>query len=133
VNHRLRLTCSPGAGAPNASPRKRKGSQPSTPKTGLQEPDDPASETQERKPKGKRLEPWDIEIGKTVTEERITVIETDTHIQLGGGPDIAKQDLADILGCGRDEKCWSVALSGKPWPFKLHLCNHSKDDGVWRD
>ena len=77
----------------------------------------------------KQTDPWDVEIGLSVTHERVVIIETSTHIQLGNGPDVSKQDLAEIVGCGPNDKCWAVALSAKPWPFKLHLCNHKDDEG----
>ena len=55
------------------------------------------------------------------------MVETETHIQIGIGPNVAKQDLADLLGCSPADKFWAVALSSKPWPLKLHLCNHKEE------
>ena len=80
-------------------------------------------------PKRQKTAPWDVEIGSTVTDGRCTIIETETHIKVGAGPNVAKQDLADIIGCGPSDKCWAVALSGKPWPLKLMLCNHKDEPG----
>ena len=57
------------------------------------------------------------------------MVETGTHVQIGSGPNVAKQDLADLLGCGPADKCWAMALSSKPWPLKLHLCNHKDEPG----
>ena len=70
-----------------------------------------------------------MEIGLTLTEEKVVILETATHIQIGRGANIAKQDLVDRLGCGPGDKCWSVTLSSKPWPWKLQLCIHKDDPG----
>ena len=71
----------------------------------------------------------DVEIGLNVTEGKLTILETPAHIKVGGGPEIAKQELADLIGCEPADKCWSVALSRKPRPFKLHLCSHKDEPG----
>ena len=68
-----------------------------------------------------------MEIGLTVAEDRVKIVETDTHIQVGLGPNVVKQDLADLIGCAPGDKCWATALSSKPWPMKLQLCNHRDD------
>jgi hypothetical protein len=74
------------------------------------------------------LQPSDVEIGKLLTESppRIKIVETDTDITIGRTT-YQKQDLADAADCGPGDKCWAVGLSNKPWPLKLHLCNHSDE------
>jgi hypothetical protein len=74
------------------------------------------------------LQPSDVEIGKLLKEDpvRIRIRETENDITIGKVT-YQKQDLADAANCGPYDKCWAVGLSNKPWPLKLHLCNHSEE------
>ena len=100
---------------------------------------EPGEEQQRVNEKGKKwLEPHEVDIGRLLRQrttrqgqiiEPVKVLETEHTIQIGNGPVVQKQDLADICSCGRDDKCWATALCTKPWPLKLHLCNHAGEPG----
>ena len=84
--------------------------------------------------KRKLAEPWEIDIGRLTKPwkdrdgveqpPKIVIHEIATTIQAGKGPVVQKQDLADIMGCGVDDRCWAVVLSIMTWSLKLQLCNH---------
>jgi hypothetical protein len=42
---------------------------------------------------------------------------------------LEKKALASACDCGVDDKCWAVAMSKKPWPLKLELCNKKGQPG----
>ena len=77
---------------------------------------------------GSRVHASEVDIGKLLKEDvvRLKIVETPHAITIG---DITyqKQDLADACQCGVADKCWAVAMSSKPWPLKLHACNHHSE------
>ena len=74
--------------------------------------------------KGKRehkptIRPEDIEIGCSAHKLKTTF--TDTHV-LFGKSTVSKAALANICGCGPNDRCWAVGLSAMRWPICLQLC-----------
>lgn len=77
---------------------------------------------------GRRRHASEVEIGLLLKEDppRLTVVET-KHTLTINGTAYNKQDLADACSCKPEDKCWAVAMSSKPWPLKLHACNHHSE------
>ena len=77
---------------------------------------------------GRRRHASEVEIGLLLKEDppRLSVVET-KHTLTINGTAYNKQDLADACSCKPEDKCWAVAMSSKPWPLKLHACNHHSE------
>jgi hypothetical protein len=60
--------------------------------------------------------------------DRAHIIETEDSIS-AGRLKVKKADLAKLIGCKPEDKCWAVAMSRKPWPKKLTCCNHAGEAG----
>jgi hypothetical protein len=73
-----------------------------------------------------KQEPWEVVIGDAA--DRAHISETATEIS-AGRVTLKKADLAALIGCGVNDKCWAVAMSRKPWPKKLTCCNHKGKKG----
>ena len=78
---------------------------------------------------GRRRHAGEVEIDKLPKVEpvRLKIVEAQRSITIGRTTSIysyQKQGLADACNCQAADKCWAVAMSSKPWPLKLHACNH---------
>jgi hypothetical protein len=71
-------------------------------------------------------DPEDIEIGSMASS--LTLIDTATELGVNGVV-MEKAKMAQICGCGPDDKCWALAFSTKPWPNKLEYCPYATQPG----
>jgi hypothetical protein len=60
--------------------------------------------------------------------DRAHVSETGSEITVGRLT-VKKSELAALLSCKAEDRCWAVAMSRKPWPKKLTCCNHQGEKG----
>ena len=65
------------------------------------------------------IRPEDIDIG--CSAHKLKTNFTDTYVQFGRSS-VSKAALANICGCGPNDKCWAVALSAMRCPICLKLC-----------
>ena len=77
---------------------------------------------------GRRRHASEVEIGLLLKEDppRLKIVETQHTLTINGTAS-SKQDLADACSCKQGDKCWAVAMSRKPWPLRLHACNHHSE------